>query len=116
MALLAPIRNYIGTLVHPSARQDALSAARHRAFIAPRLLGSIVALASFPVYLIVRGAPSATELVVFAWLIAPILTAYFLSRTVVPTSSCTRGAAIFTTRRTVDPTATRRQASSSAAV
>jgi len=81
VALLAPIRNYIATLVHPSAQQDALSAARHRAFIAPRLLGSIVALAAFPVYLIVRGAPSATELLVFAWLIAPILTAYFLSRT-----------------------------------
>ena len=67
--------------MHPSAQQDALTAARHRAFIAPRLLGSIVALASFPAYLIVRGAPSAVELIVFAWLVAPILTAYFLSRT-----------------------------------
>ena len=62
-------------------RQDALTAARHRAFIAPRLLGSIVALASFPAYLIARGAPSAVELIVFAWLVVPILTAYFLSRT-----------------------------------
>jgi two-component system, cell cycle sensor histidine kinase DivJ len=67
--------------VHPSAQQDALTAARHRAFIGPRLLGSIVALASFPAYLIVRGAPSAIELMVFAWLVVPILTAYFLSRT-----------------------------------
>jgi cell cycle sensor histidine kinase DivJ len=67
--------------VHPSAQQDALTAARHRTFIAPRLLGSIVALASFPIYLIVRGAPGAIELMVFAWLVAPILTAYFLSRT-----------------------------------
>ena len=65
----------------PSAQHDALTAARHRAFIAPRLLGSIVALASFPVYLLVRGAPSVTELLIFAWLVAPILTAYFLSRT-----------------------------------
>jgi cell cycle sensor histidine kinase DivJ len=81
VGLFAPIRNYVGTLVHPSAQQDVLTAARHRAFIAPRLLGSIVALASFPAYLLVRGAPSATELLVFAWLIAPILTAYFLSRT-----------------------------------
>ena len=62
-------------------RQDVLTAARHRAFIAPRLLGSIVALAAFPVYLLIRGAPSAIELVAFAWLIAPILIAYFLSRT-----------------------------------
>jgi len=58
-----------------------LTAARHRAFIAPRLLGSVIALASFPVYLLIRGAPSTIELLAFAWLIAPILTAYFLSRT-----------------------------------
>jgi two-component system, cell cycle sensor histidine kinase DivJ len=81
VGLFAPIRNYIEMLVHPAARQDALTAARHRAFIAPRLLGSIVALASFPAYLTARGAPSAIELSIFAWLIAPILTAYFLSRT-----------------------------------
>jgi cell cycle sensor histidine kinase DivJ len=81
VGLFAPIRNYVETLVHPSAQQDALTAARHRSFIAPRLLGSIVALASFPIYLMVRGAPSAIELMVFAWLVMPILTAYFLSRT-----------------------------------
>jgi two-component system, cell cycle sensor histidine kinase DivJ len=81
VGLFAPIRDYVETLVHPSAQQDALTASRHRAFIAPRLLGSIVALASFPVYLLVRGAPTAVELLVFAWLMVPILTAYFLSRT-----------------------------------
>jgi two-component system, cell cycle sensor histidine kinase DivJ len=81
VGLFAPVRAYVGTLVHPSAQQDALMAARHRAFIAPRLVGSVVALASFPIYLIVRGAPGAIELTVFAWLVAPILTAYFLSRT-----------------------------------
>ena len=81
VALVAAVREYIETLVHPSARPDALATARHRAFIAPRLLGSIVALAAFPIYLIARGAPSVTELLVFAWLVAPILTAYFLSRT-----------------------------------
>ena len=31
------------------ARHDALTRARHRAFMAPRLLGSLVALAAFPV-------------------------------------------------------------------
>jgi len=81
VGVLTPIREYVETLVHPSAQQDALTAARHRAFIAPRLLGSVVALASFPLYLIARGTPSAIELLVFAWLLAPILTAYFLSRT-----------------------------------
>jgi two-component system, cell cycle sensor histidine kinase DivJ len=81
VGLFAPIGNYIETLVHPSAQRDALTVARHRAFIAPRLLGSVVALAAFPVYLLIRGAPSMIELLIFAWLIAPILSAYFLSRT-----------------------------------
>ena len=81
MGLFAPVRDYIAALVHPTAQQDALTAARHRAFIAPRLLGSIFVLAAFPAYLIARGAPNALELIVFAWLVVPILTAYFLSRT-----------------------------------
>ena len=81
MGFLTPVRNFVDALVHPAARQDALTAARHRAFIAPRLLGSLVALASFPLYLVLRGVPSALEIGVFAWLVAPILTAYFLSRT-----------------------------------
>jgi two-component system, cell cycle sensor histidine kinase DivJ len=68
-------------LVHPSVQQDALTAARHRAFIGPRLLGSLAALAAFPIYLIMRGAPSLLEVVVLAWLVTPILVAYFLSRT-----------------------------------
>ena len=79
--LFAPVREYIDALVHPTVRQDALAAARHRAFIAPRLLGSFAALAAFPVYLTMRGIPSAIEIVVVAWLVAPILVAYFLSRT-----------------------------------
>jgi cell cycle sensor histidine kinase DivJ len=79
--ILAPVRDYVDTLVHPSAQHDALTAARHRAFIAPRLLGSFAALAAFPVYLAVRGIPSTMEVFVFAWLVAPILIAYFLSRT-----------------------------------
>jgi two-component system, cell cycle sensor histidine kinase DivJ len=81
VSFLTPVRDYVDTLVHPSAQQDALTAERHRAFIAPRLLGSFVALAAFPVYLTVRGVPSAVEVMVFAWLVAPILIAYFLSRT-----------------------------------
>lgn len=81
LSLLSPIRDYIDTLVHPSARRDALTSARHRAFIAPRVLGSFVGLASFPVYLTLRGVPSALEVLLFAWLVTPILIAYFLSRT-----------------------------------
>jgi cell cycle sensor histidine kinase DivJ len=81
VSVLASIRNYVDALVHPSARLDALTAARHRAFIAPRLLGGLAALATFPIYLALRGAPSLLEVGVFGWLVAPILLAYYLSRT-----------------------------------
>lgn len=81
MGLFAPIRNYVDSLVHPSVQQDALTSSRHRAFIAPRLIGSLVALAAFPVYISMRGVPSVLEIIVFTWLVAPILIAYFLSRT-----------------------------------
>jgi len=81
VSLLTPVWNYVDALVHPSARKDALTAARHRAFIAPRLIGSLGALASLPAYVAFRGVPSALEVVVFCWLVAPILIAYFLSRT-----------------------------------
>ncbi len=49
--------------------------------MAPRLIGSLAAFAIFPVYLAMRGAPSAIEVAAFAWLIAPILLSWFLSRT-----------------------------------
>ena len=81
MGLFKPIRDYVDTLVHPSAQRDALTASRHRAFIAPRLVGSIVALAALPIYVAMRGVPGALEVLVFAWLVLPMLTAYYLSRT-----------------------------------
>jgi cell cycle sensor histidine kinase DivJ len=78
---LSIIRDCLDTLLHPSARYDALTSARHRAFMAPRLFGSLAAFAAFPVYLAMRGAPTALEVAAFGWLIAPILLSYFLSRT-----------------------------------
>ncbi|MGA7680366.1 MAG: PAS domain-containing sensor histidine kinase [Pseudolabrys sp.] len=81
MSFLTPVWSYVDALVHPAAQQDALTAARHRAFIAPRLLGSLAALASFPVYVVIRGVPTALEAGVFAWLAAPILIVYYLSHT-----------------------------------
>jgi two-component system, cell cycle sensor histidine kinase DivJ len=77
----APVREYIDALIHPSAQRDTLTWSRHRAFIAPRLIGSLMALAAVPVYVSLRGVPSLLEIVVFAWLVAPILIAYYLSRT-----------------------------------
>jgi cell cycle sensor histidine kinase DivJ len=81
LSFAEPLRDYIDSLVHPSVQQDPLTAARHRTFIAPRLLGSLIALAAFPIYLAMRGVPSAIEIAVFAWLVVPILIAYYLSRT-----------------------------------
>jgi cell cycle sensor histidine kinase DivJ len=78
---LSIIRDRLDALLHPSARYDALTRARHRAFMAPRLLGSLVAFATFPVFLAMRGAPTALEVAAFAWLIAPILLSWYLSRT-----------------------------------
>jgi two-component system, cell cycle sensor histidine kinase DivJ len=79
--VLSIFRDCLDALLHPSARYDALTRARHRAFMAPRLLGSLAAFAAFPVYLAMRGAPSAPEVAAFSWLIAPILLSWFLSRT-----------------------------------
>lgn len=81
MNALSIIKDRLDALLHPSARYDALTRARHRTFMAPRLLGSLAALAAFPVYLAVRGAPTALEVAAFAWLVVPILLSYFLSRT-----------------------------------
>lgn len=81
MRLSGIIRDHLDSLLHPSARRDLMTKARHRAFIGPRLLGGLAALASLPLYLAVRGAPQEVEVMVFAWLIAPILISYYLSRT-----------------------------------
>ncbi|WGS18332.1 MULTISPECIES: PAS domain-containing sensor histidine kinase [unclassified Bradyrhizobium] len=81
MSVVSLIRDCLDALLHPSAQYDALTRARHRAFMAPRLLGSLAALASFPAFLAMRGAPTAIEVAAFAWLIAPILLSWFLSRT-----------------------------------
>jgi cell cycle sensor histidine kinase DivJ len=81
VTILSIIRECLDALLHPSARYDALTRARHRAFMAPRLLGSLAAFAAFPVFLAMRGAPTALEVAAFAWLIAPILLFWFLSRT-----------------------------------
>jgi two-component system, cell cycle sensor histidine kinase DivJ len=81
VTVLSIFRDCIDALLHPSARYDALTRTRHRAFMAPRLLGSLAAFAAFPVYLAARGVPTALEVAAFAWLIAPILLSWFLSRT-----------------------------------
>jgi two-component system, cell cycle sensor histidine kinase DivJ len=72
---------YFESLVHGSARGDALTIARHQSFIASRLLGGLLALCVFPIYLVVGGKPSLLGAVAFLWLLSPIAIAIYLSRT-----------------------------------
>jgi cell cycle sensor histidine kinase DivJ len=81
VSLSTSIREFLDALVHPSARHDPLTAERHVAFMASRLFGSLLALGVFPVFLAWHGVPSALEFLVLAWMIFPIATAFFLSRT-----------------------------------
>jgi cell cycle sensor histidine kinase DivJ len=81
VSFLTPIRNYVDALVPVAVQEDALAAARYRAFILPRLMGSLAALAGLPVYLVLRGVPNEIEIAVFSWLVTPILIVYFLVRT-----------------------------------
>jgi cell cycle sensor histidine kinase DivJ len=80
LGLFAPIRNHIGALAQPLVQQDRLAMSRHRAFVAPRLLGGLVMLAAVAIAFIPRGMPSAFEIALLAWLVAGFLIAYFLSR------------------------------------
>ena len=81
LSVISKIIGFVDSLLHPSARRDALSSTRHRAFIAAHLLGAITLLAAFPVFLVLRGTPTPLEAFSFAWLVVPIGLAYFLSRT-----------------------------------
>lgn len=67
-------------LVHPSARIEPLTAARHRVFIATRLLGALAAFAVLPVLLAVRGAPTWIEALAFAWCLAPLIAVWDIVR------------------------------------
>ncbi len=81
VTLIETLRDHLDSLLHASVRADAMKSAQHRAFIAPRLMGSLIAFASLPLYLALRGAPSAIEVMVLVWLVSPILISYYLSRT-----------------------------------
>ena len=81
MSLVSQIRAYNESLVHACARRDPLTAARHRAFIAPRVIGGLLALTALPVHLAVNGVPSPLEIFIYAWLATPVLVAFYLSQT-----------------------------------
>jgi cell cycle sensor histidine kinase DivJ len=76
-----PLRRIIDGLVHSSAADDSLIAARHRAFIAAHLAVGLGVLLLFPIWLALAGRPSFVSALAFAWLAAPLPIAAFLSRT-----------------------------------
>ena len=76
-----PAREMVNGLVHFSALADPVAVARHRSFIASRLLAGLLALACFPAYLALRGGLTPPEAAAFALLVSPLCTAVLLSRT-----------------------------------
>jgi cell cycle sensor histidine kinase DivJ len=76
-----PLRAYVEALVHPSVRADPVAAARHRTFIATRLVGGLVVFAVLPIHLALSGAPSMIEALIYGWMVLPVLVAWYLSRT-----------------------------------
>jgi cell cycle sensor histidine kinase DivJ len=78
--LFAPIRNHLDALMRPLTQPDGPAASRHRAFVAPRLLGGLIMLAAASIGFMPRGGPTALEGALLAWLVAAFLVAYLLSR------------------------------------
>src|SRR4026207_950451 len=72
---------YLGSLVHPSARDDVVGSARQQSFIAAHLLAGLLALCVLPLYRSLPGAPPLLDVVAFLWFLTPVGVAIFLSRT-----------------------------------
>ena len=79
--VVEPIRDYLRSLVHLSAQADLLTAARHQAFIGPRLAGGLLAVALLPGQLALGGIPTPFETVLLAWIIVPSAAVYYVVRT-----------------------------------
>jgi cell cycle sensor histidine kinase DivJ len=80
VGLFALLRDDIDVLVYSTAQQDALTCARQRAFIAPRLLAGLVVVVALALYGVVWGDLGVWEALPFGWLIVTIFIAFVLSR------------------------------------
>jgi two-component system, cell cycle sensor histidine kinase DivJ len=85
VGLFAPIRNFLGIMMHPLGQEQLPAAGgpaaiRERAFLAPRLLGGLGMVAAVVTAFMPRGTPSVFEIALLAWLLAGFSIAYFLSR------------------------------------
>jgi len=81
VALFALLRSCFDRLVRPSVQQDALASVRRRAFVVLRLLIGLAVFAVLPLAVVLWKPPNALEALALGWLVAPILIAFFLSRT-----------------------------------
>lgn len=75
------IKNKIESYFHSSARENALTLHRHRAFIHSHLLGGALALALYPLYFYKSESPAYLDLLVLLWFASPFATVYYLFRT-----------------------------------
>ena len=81
MSFLAAFQDYVDAQVHASARHDARVMALHRSFIGSRILAGLIALACFPLYLVLDGVPNALAVLFFGWMLLPFANAYYLAHT-----------------------------------
>ncbi|WP_229729213.1 sensor histidine kinase [Agaricicola taiwanensis] len=79
--MIQRLQTFVTGLVHESVSAGRPEAVRHRSFIAAHLAAGVTALAALPLYLALRGAPTAPEAMAFAALLLPLLVAFDLSRT-----------------------------------
>jgi cell cycle sensor histidine kinase DivJ len=73
--------SWMDHLVHESALERPLESARHRCFILPRLVVAACMLIGAPIWLFLHGAPTGTELLIFALAQAPLISVAILART-----------------------------------
>lgn len=72
---------WIDHLVHESVAARPLDTARHRFFILPRLVVAACILLGAPIWLFLHGAPTASELLIFALAQIPLISVTILART-----------------------------------
>lgn len=79
--IIASLSRFADGLVHPSAAEDPLQAARHRIFITTNLIGGVLTLALLPLYIAWWGRTDVYVVLAFGWLAAQAPIALYLSRT-----------------------------------
>lgn len=79
--MLSSAGEFVDAWVHASARREPLARARHRAFILPRILAGVTAIAVLPVYAAIPGGLGFSGALAFAALLVSIAAASYLSLT-----------------------------------